>query len=175
MILLRQPFILFAPLLLMLTQVPEAGKKVPNVRLTDVYDNEKDMPFLGKKVFLLLYIDPDRQHIIDPLTNALDSQATDQENFEVVSVINCNDTWIPYFALRNGAKKEQKRYPDSPILFDKDRRLPSAWAFGDCDNVSIVAVVGRDSMIKFIQKLKSEDECKSIVPTVLKILEEVSK
>lgn len=148
----------------------DPGKMVPVVKLSDVNDVRKSLPFQGNKVFVLFYIDPDRQHIIDPLTNALDSPEADKDDFEVVSVIDCADTWIPFIALKTGAKREQRLYPDSPILLDRDHILPLAWDFGNCDNSCVVAIVGKDSRIKFVQKLRSQDECKKIVETAMKAL-----
>ncbi|GEM_PF-2925142 len=148
----------------------DTGKMVPVVKLTDVYNVDKSLPIPGKKAFILFYIDPDRQHIIDPLTDAIDSPEADKDDYKVVSVINCADTWIPFIALRTGAKREQKLYPNSPILLDRDHLLSSSWDFGDCDNACVVAIIGRDSMIKFIQKLWSQDECNKIVATAMKVL-----
>jgi hypothetical protein len=145
----------------------QSERTVSNVMLRNVNDEPQGISFLGKTVFLLFYIDPDNQHIIDPLTEALDSKELDKENFEVVSVINCKDTWIPYFALRNGARHQQKLHPESPILFDKDHFLSLSWKLGECDNSSVIAVIGKDSKVRFIHTLRSEEECRRIVSTVL--------
>jgi hypothetical protein len=146
-----------------------------DIKLADVYGHEANIPFLGKKVFLLFYIDPDKQHITDPLTNVLDSKEVDMMDFEVVTVINCKDTWIPFLLLRTGARQEQKRYPDSPILLDRSHLLSSAWNFGECDNISVVVIVDKESRIIYMQKLVSEVECRSIVPAVLnKLKDEVN-
>jgi hypothetical protein len=142
---------------------------VNDLKLIDVDGKETGIPFLGKKLFVLFYIDPDRQHIIDPLTSAIDS-ITDPLGFEVVSVINCKDTWIPLIILRAGAKPEQKKYPDSPILFDRDHSLSSSWNFGKCDNQAVVVLIDRYSMIVYFKKLSSEQECKKIVPEILERL-----
>ena len=96
-------------------------------------------------------------------------------NFEVVSVINTKDTWIPYSLLRNGARREQEKYPDSPILLDKKHILPDSWKLGSCDNMAVVAVIGKDSKVKFIRILGSEKECSKIVNPVLEILKEQVK
>ena len=172
---LGQFLFLLIPGVLTFTQGLESGKMVPNVKLIDVYDKEKNMPYLGSKTFILFYVDPDRQHIIDPLTKVIDSEDFSQTDFEVVSVIDCRDTWIPFFALRTGAKREQRLYPDSPILFDREHLLSSAWGFGECDNRWVVVIIGKDSRMKFIQNLKSEEECKSMVEIVLNILKATAK
>jgi|WetSurMetagenome_2_1015567.scaffolds.fasta_scaffold29887_4 hypothetical protein len=157
------------------SQELKTGDTVPDIKLADVYDHQKSMPFLGSRVFLLLYIDPDRQHIIDPLTKELDTPEIDRLDFEVVSVIDCKDTWIPFWLLQTGARKEQKRHPESPILFDTDNSLQSSWKFGNCDNESVVVIVGKDSQVALFGKMGSEDECRNYVPQVLAKIREMTK
>jgi len=50
---LGQFLFLLIPGVLTFTQGLESGKMVPNVKLIDVYDKEKNMPYLGSKTFIL--------------------------------------------------------------------------------------------------------------------------
>lgn len=145
-------------------------KRVSNVILRDVNDEPIGIKSLGKNLFLLFYIDPDRQHILDPLTDAVDSINPERINFEVVPVLNCKDTWIPYSGLRAEARRRQKRHPGSPVLLDTNHSLSGSWNMGDCDNASIVAIVRKDLKICYLKTFKSEEECRKNVVNILKIL-----
>ncbi|MGB8492294.1 MAG: YtfJ family protein [Bacteroidales bacterium] len=141
----------------------QVGNVVKNVTLLNAFDEKTPLPYIGKEVFLIFDMDPDRQHIVDPLTESLTNGELSSGNFGVITVLNCKDTWMPYFAIRTGVKGELKKYPDSVILLDKSNTLPKAWALGDCDNAAAILVIGKDSRVKFSRIVRSEDECSKVI------------
>ena len=166
---------LTAFILLLLASVPlslhsQVGNVVQNVTLLNAYDEKTSLPFIGKEVFLIFDMDPDRQHIVDPLTESLTNGELSSGNFGVITVLNCKDTWMPYFAIRTGVKGELKKYPGSVILLDKNNTLPKAWGLGDCDNAAAILVVGRDSRIKFCRIVRSEDECSKAIGEIHNVI-----
>ena len=40
----------------------------------------------------------------------------------------------------------------STILADEDYTMPNKWGFGNCDDVSVVLVVGKDKRVKYYKK-----------------------
>jgi predicted transcriptional regulator len=129
------------------------------------------LPYLGEKTFVLFYIDPDVQDVIDPLSEALDAKKYPTEKFGAIGVINCKDTWIPNAAILAKARQNQEKFPKSLVLLDKDHTLPKAWKLGECNGSAKILVVGKDEKIKYIQTITSKDECRAITNQVLNIIE----
>ncbi len=148
----------------------QVGNTVHNVTLLTAYDEKTSLPFLGKELFLIFYMDPDRQHIVDPLTQSLETGALSKGNFGVITVLNCRDTWMPYFAIRTGVKAELKKYPGSIILLDRSNTLPREWALGDCNDKAAILVIGKDSKVKFTRVVSSETECSKVLGEIQEVI-----
>jgi hypothetical protein len=148
----------------------QVGTQVSNVKLMDVNDAVKGIPYLGTKVFTLFYIDPDLQDVTDPLSDALYAEKFPKEKYGAIGVVNCKDTWIPNSAILLKARQKQEKFPESLILLDRKYFLSNAWGFGDCDDIAMIIVVGKDSKIKYSKAVKSQDECRDIIPVVTKII-----
>jgi len=159
----------------LITVQAQVGKSVPNVKLTDVNNVVKNIPYLGNKVFILFYVDPDVKDVVDPLSDAIDAKNYPKDKFGAVGAANCKDTWFPNGTILFKARQKQDKFPKSLILIDKNYILRNTWGFGDCNDIAMVIVVGKDSKIKYAKAVKSQDECKGIITAVLKIIEEELK
>ena len=153
----------------------QVGKSVSNVKLVDVNDVVKNIPYLGNKVFTLFYVDPDVQDVVDPLSDAIDAKNYPKGKFGAVGAANCKDTWFPNSTILYKARQKQEKFPKSLILLDKGYILRNTWGFGDCNDIAMVIIVGKDSKIKYAKAVKSQNECKGIINAVLKTIEEELK
>ena len=70
------------------------------------------------------------------------------------------------------ARQKEKQFPGSIILLDTKRVLAGAWGLGDCNGIGVVILIGKDAKIKFIKNVKTQEESKALIPTVIKIIEE---
>lgn len=161
--------------LLSLTANAQVGKTVSNVKLLTVNDAPKTISCLGNKAFTLFYVDPDVRTVTEPLSDAIKAKKYSKDKYAAVGVVNCKDTWLPNAAIISESKKKQTKFPESLILLDKDNSLSKAWALGKCDDLAQVLVIGKDGKIKYCKAIKTEEECKAIVPTVLKVLDAETK
>lgn len=140
---------------------------VSTVRLVNVKNTDTDIPFLGEKVVIIFYVDPDVQRLTDPLSDALEEEKFPLDKTAFIGIANCKDTWIPNALIRMRARKQQERFPQSLILLDYDHQLAKAWDLGDCNNKVVTLIIGKDLKIKYLKVLKSSDESKLSVPAFL--------
>lgn len=152
--------------------IAQPGNLAVKVILTDTDNMPQNIPYLGEKMLLLFYIDPDVSNINEPLFNALKDKNFSVLKFCTIGVVNCKDTWIPNTIIRTKSRQKQVLNPKSIILLDKNNSLARGWGLGNCDNRSVVIVVGKDSKIKFSQSIKSQEESKNSIPIVLKTIED---
>jgi len=153
-------------------QTAAVGKVVSSVKLIDSKNNPKDIPFFGEKVIVLFYNDPDVKDVNDPLSEALKAKNFSKEKYVGIGIANCKDTWTPNSAIRMMVRKKEKQFPGTVILLDEDLSLAKAWGLGNCDGTSVVVVIGKDSKIKFVKKIKTQEESKLLIPTVVKIIQD---
>jgi uncharacterized protein len=151
------------------------GKIIQKIKLVDVNDIPEDIPYLGEKVLTLFYVDPDVEEITDPIADALVEKKYTVERFGAIGVVNCKDSWVPNTVITSIAELKQKKFPEASVLLDKNYLLPDAWSLGNCDNVAIILVVGKDLKIKFVKAVKSQEECRNIILSVIKIIEDELK
>jgi hypothetical protein len=156
-----------------IAQQPSAlkGKSVPNVELTDPNDEPKKLPFFGEKVIMVLYTDPDVKDVNDPLSNAIKAKGFDTAKYQGIGVANCKDTWIPNAGIRMKARQKEKDFPGSIVMLDPAYTLKKAWGLGDCDEIGVVLVIGKDKVVKYAKNIKSQDESKAIIDEVAKVIE----
>lgn len=151
------------------------GQDVSAMQLLDGNDNPKVIPSIGTKVIVLIYTDPDVKDVNDPLSNAIKAKNYPKEKYLGIGVANCKDTWIPNIAIRKAVRDKEAQFPGSVILIDDKRILSKAWALGDCNDVGVVLVIGKDKKTKFVKKIKSKGESAGIISEVLQILDEEMK
>ena len=120
---------------------------------------------------MIFYMDVDARNVNNPLTEALKEKKYTKDKVSGLGIINCKDTWIPEALIRKGIQKSEKKSSESYVLLDTNHTLSKSWGLGGCNDRVVVIIIGKDSKIKFIKSLKSEDECKAIVATFLKTLD----
>lgn len=150
----------------------QVGRVLSSVKLMDVNNHSSVIPYLGKKVFTLLYIDPDVYDLNDPLSKALKAKRFSKEKYGAVGVVNATDTWIPMSAIQGRLRQKMGSRSGSVILFDKDKTLSKTWALGKCNDAAVIMVVGKDSKVKYQKTIKTQEECKAVAASVLKIIEQ---
>ncbi|MFW5781526.1 MAG: hypothetical protein ACOCXD_03065, partial [Bacteroidota bacterium] len=92
------------------------GKTVSTLKVIDPDNNPKDIPYLGEKVVMILYTDPDEKDVNDPLSNAVKAKKFPDAAYQGIGIANCKDTWIPDAAIRMKARQKQEQFPGSVIL-----------------------------------------------------------
>lgn len=152
------------------------GKRVANVNLTNTSDKVVGIPALGEKVLIVFYTDPDVKDVNDPLSEGLKKRGIPADKFQGIGIVNCKASWIPNAAIRLKSKQKEKQFPGSVVLLDERERIKTLWGLGDCDGRGVAIVIGKDTKVKFIQYVKTQEESSSLLPSVTKlILEEVNK
>lgn len=148
------------------------GKSMSALKISDANNDPKEIPFLGEKVLLLQYTDPDVKDINDKLSEAVKAKKFDQNKYQGIGIANCKDTWIPNAGIRMKARQKEKQFAGSIVMLDEDHVLPKALGLGDCNSIGVLLIVGKDSVIRYMKRVKSEEESLAAVPEVVKILEE---
>ncbi|HSM92874.1 MAG TPA: YtfJ family protein [Anaeromyxobacteraceae bacterium] len=124
----------------------EVGAPVTNVELRDASDHPATIPDLGAKVIALFYTDADEKDMNDPLADAIKARKLDEQRYRGLGVVNLADSKAPNFLIRKAVRDKIAKYK-STILTDPDRRLAKAWGLGDCNNTSVVVVIGTDGKV----------------------------
>lgn len=140
--------------------------------ITDANNQPKALPFVGEKVLLIQYTDPDVKDINDKLSDAVKAKKFDAKLYQGIGIANCKDTWIPNAGIRMKARQKEKQYPGSIVMLDEKRIIPEALGLGDCNEIGVLMIVGKDKVIKYMKKITSEEESLKATPEVVKLLEE---
>jgi predicted transcriptional regulator len=147
--------VLAATLLLTLSpaaaRAAEVGELVPNVELRDGADKRAAIPDLGAKVLAVFYTDADVKDMNDPLADAIKARKPDEQRYRGMGIVNLADSKAPNFLIRRAVREKIEKYK-STILTDPDRLLAKAWKLGDCNNTSVVVVLGRDGRVAHVQR-----------------------
>lgn len=129
----------------------QAGQALADVALKDAYDKDANIPDFGKKVIALFYTDADVADMNDPLADALKARKFDETQYRGMGVVDLADSKAPNFIIRNVVQGKIKKY-NSTILTDPDHKLSAAWGLGDCNNTSVVVIVGKDGSVKAVKR-----------------------
>ena len=152
------------------------GKTMTSLMISDANNQPKQIPFVGEKVLLLQYTDPDVKDINDKLSDAVKARKFDEKLYQGIGIANCKDTWIPNAGIRMKARQKEKQYAGSVILLDESRVLPTTLGLGDCNEKGVLLIVGKDKVIKYMKKISTEEESQKATAEVLGILEtEINK
>jgi predicted transcriptional regulator len=152
----------------------EVGQALENVELRDASDKPAQIPDLGAKVVAIFYTDADEADMNDPLADALKARKLDETRYRGIGIANLADSKAPNFLIRKIVRGKIEKYK-STILTDPDRRLPKAWALGDCNNTSVFILIGADGKLQHIQRgpIRGDDIGK-IVELVARLVEAVA-
>ncbi|HEY5510643.1 MAG TPA: YtfJ family protein [Prolixibacteraceae bacterium] len=152
------------------------GKTMTSLLISDPNNQPKAIPFVGEKVLLIQYTDPDVKDVNDKLSEAVKAKKFDEKVYQGIGIANCKDTWIPNAGIRMKARQKEKQFPGSVIMLDENRVVPTALGLGDCNGMGVLLIVGKDKVIKYMKKITTEAESESVTAEVVKLLEsEISK
>jgi hypothetical protein len=142
------------------------GKKLWNVRIRDSNDKPSWIPWLGKSIVGIMYIDPDKDKMNVAFQDALDAKGYKNSEFYAQPIVNLKDTWFPNPVVRMMIRREEEKY-NVKIFTDPDYILPKAWGLGDCDDTYVTIIIGRDRKVKYYKKGKiSSSETKKVVQII---------
>ncbi len=151
------------------------GSSVSSLKIKDANNNPAWIPNVGKKVLTIFYADPDASDVNDPLADSLKAMNYDKSKYQGMGIANCADTWKPNAAIRFIIRRKIKKY-NSTILTDTDKTVAKKWNLGNCNDYSVVIVIGKDKKVKFIKKVNSKSQSRAIITEVLNIVsQEVNK
>jgi Predicted transcriptional regulator len=148
------------------------GKSVANVKILNSKDQQASLPHFGERVLVIFYTDPDVKDVNDALSSALKAKGFPADKYSGIGIANCKVTWIPNAAIRMKARQKEQQFPGSIVMIDDAEKLKSSWGLGDCDGKGVVIVVGKDTKIKLLRYVKSEEESKAMIAQVLKLVQE---
>lgn len=163
-------YILAAFLLITFITRGQTGRIVSQVRLENLNNDETDIPFLGQKVAVIFYVDPDEQGLTGPVSEALEEEKFSLDRNAFIGIVNCRKTWLPNALIRMRARKEQEHHPQSVILMDYNRLLARSWKLGDCNNKVVLLIIGRDLRVIYDKVIGTEEESKVVVPDFIQAL-----
>lgn len=129
----------------------EVGEILKPVKLADANDQPADIPDLGSKVLAIFYNDADEADLNDPLADAIKARDFNDELYRGIGVANLEDSKAPNFIIRSIIRGKIEKY-NSTILTDPALLLPKAWGLGDCNNDSVVLLIGKDRKLERIQR-----------------------
>ncbi|MEW5741239.1 MAG: YtfJ family protein [Myxococcota bacterium] len=165
------------PLLAVVLSIPalaaEVGKEVKNVELRDgTTDKPAPFPGFGQKVLTIFYNDADVADLNDPLADALKAKNLDESKYQGIGVANLADSKAPNFIIKSVVRGKIEKYK-SVILTDPDRIVAKEWGLGDCNNASVVLVIGKDKKVAHVQRgaIRGKD-IENIVALVEKLMAE---
>ena len=151
------------------------GKSMTALSISDANNQPKQIPFVGEKVLLIQYTDPDVKDINDKLSDAVKAKKFDAASYQGIGIANCKDTWIPNAGIRMKARQKEKQFAGSVIMLDENHLLPNALGLGDCNETGVLLIVGKDKIIKYMKKITSEEESQKATAEVISILEDEIK
>jgi predicted transcriptional regulator len=129
------------------------GQKLENMTLKDAEKKDATLPGFGEKVVSVTYADIQTADDNDPVADAIKAKKYDEKKYKGFGVANLKDSWAPNVIIRAVIRKKMEKY-DSVILTDEDHFIPKKWGLGDCNDVSVFMVIGKDQKVKFIKKGK---------------------
>jgi hypothetical protein len=129
----------------------KVGDTIQSPELRDATDAPTTIPDFGVKLLAIFYNDADEADMNDPLADAIKAKKFDEANYRGIGVANLADSKAPNFLIRKIIRGKIEKYK-STILTDPDHKLSTAWELGDCNNVSVFVLVGKDKQVKHIQR-----------------------
>ena len=149
----------------------ELGSQPPSIVLEDkeggfVADGEPwSSSMIQKKVYAVVYLDPDSRHKNRILQAKLKSAEFNLNHFGSIVVINLAATWLPNAILKPMIKKEQKDKPYAHFVFDAKKKLVQIWGLKDKDyNFLLFDSGGKCLYISYGEI--SLPECKKVIQLI---------
>lgn len=164
------------PMALMAQSGDATGKTMTALQISDPNNQPKAIPYVGEKVLLIQYTDPDVKDVNDKLSEAVKAKKFSDKVYQGIGIANCKDTWIPNAGIRMKARQKEKQFPGSVIMLDENHVVSNALQLGDCNGKGVLLIVGKDKVIKYMKMISTEAESESVTADVVKLLEaEINK
>ena len=147
------------------------GQAVPGVQVRDSQNRPASIPDLGSKVVTVFYNDFTSADFTDPISTAIKDKNYPKEKYRGQGVANMADSGgIPDWLIRNKVRSKERKY-DTKILTDPSHLLRNAWSLGNCNDIGVVIVIGKDRVIRHISMIKSLAQGRALVNTVVGVVE----
>lgn len=128
------------------------GTTLAAATIQDANKQPAAIPNLGEKVLLVLYTDPDVADQNDPFADMVKAQHFDETYYKSIGIANMADAPAkPNWIIRAIVRSKIKKY-NVTILTDPDRSLINQWQLCDCNNKSVVILIGKDKKLKYFKK-----------------------
>ena len=131
----------------------KVGKQLGNVSIKDAEDRPAKIPAFGQKVLFIIYADTQAADDNDPVAEAVRDLTLDKSKYLGLGIANMKDSWVPDILIRKVIRSKIEQFKRT-ILADEDHIVVKAWGLGDCDDKSVVLVIGADKKLKYIKKGK---------------------
>lgn len=133
-------------------QAAAVGEELKNGEVRDGRNQPASLPGFGERVLLILYTDPDVANQNDAFADLVKAAGLPKSHFQSMGIANMKDAPLkPNWAIRSIVRKKVEKYGVT-ILTDPDRLLINQWGLGDCNNQSVVLIVGKDKKLHFFEK-----------------------
>ncbi len=133
-------------------QAAAVGEELKNSEVRDGNDKPATLPDFGERVLLILYTDPDVADQNDAFADLVKSAGLPQSHFRSMGIANMKDAPMkPNWIIRSIVRGKIKKY-NVTILTDPKHLLIDDWGLGDCNNKSVVLIVGKDKKLHFFEK-----------------------
>lgn len=166
----------FAGVAVTILQAKGVGSKVTHLKVIDFNDLPRYIPPRGRKVVTIMYTDPDRKDVNDPLLNAIKAKKYPKATYQGVIIFNAKDTRLPHAVIRSKqARSKQAQFKDEVILLDTKHKVKNAWRLGNCNDAGVVIIIGKDKKIKFKRTIKTQAQSRAAIGVVKAILDEEIK
>lgn len=150
--------LLAVPLLSISAFAIGTGAILKNIKVRDAKNNPAWIPNFGKKVLIILYNDVDVADQNDPFANTMKAAKITGNNYQAIGIANMKDApWKPNSVIRYMARRKIKQYPGTVILTDPEYILRDAWGLGNCNQKSVLIVIGKDKKVHYYKKGKLSD------------------
>ncbi len=150
-----------------------SGTLLKNVQVRDARDNPVWIPYFGKKVLIILYNDVDVADQNDPFANAVKAAKIPHTKIQPIGIANMKDApWKPNTVIRYMARRKIKQYPGTVILTDPKYILRDAWGLGNCNQKSVLILIGKDKKVHYYKKGKlTTGESKKALEIIKKLVQ----
>lgn len=164
------PVFLFVALLPFPLSSLSVGQKVWSLKIKNADNGDAWIPFMGSRVLTIIYSDPDASDVSDPVADALKAKDFPKTIYKAVGIANTKDTWKPNVAIRAVVRSKIAKYK-STILLDTDKTVSKSWGLGNCNDKSVIIVIGKDRIVKYVTKLGSQADAHRVKGAVIAAIE----
>jgi predicted transcriptional regulator len=147
------------------------GETAPTLQVRDSKNAPAPIPGFGTKVVTVFYNDKQASDITDTMVQTIKDKKYDEAKYQGQGIANLKDSkGIPDSIIRMVVRSKEKKF-DSKILTDPEYLLKDGWKLGECNDLAVVVIIGKDKKVKYFQKFSSAALCNAQIPTVIGIIE----